>query len=55
MRRLSAIVLAGLLLAGTGLGCHGEQNKGINSGKDKPLPSKDGGRSTPSERMTKPQ
>jgi hypothetical protein len=55
MRRLSALVLAGFLLAGTGLGCHGEQNKGINSGKDKPLPKKDEGRSTNVERMTKPQ
>ena len=55
MRRLCAIVLAGFLLAAPGLGCHGEQNKGINSGKDKPLPRRDEGRNATDEKSTKPQ
>jgi len=33
-------VLASLLLAGLALGCGGSQEKGVNSGLDRPVPAK---------------
>ncbi len=36
MRRLLVILLAALLLAGAGVGCSGDQDKGIHSKHDRP-------------------
>jgi hypothetical protein len=43
MRRLLVSIVAAAVLCGLGLGCGGDTGKGINSGKDKPLPVKKDG------------
>jgi len=38
-KRLLPLLGAVILLAGFALGCGGDKDKGINRGKDKPLPA----------------